>query len=226
MKIKHFSFFSDNTGKLDWENLRNSESDPLYYIPDSREKYIQRIDQDQPSADTRIIIDKIQSLGLNKVFSIGSGLASLEYQLKKFYNLYVVVSDYTPAILRLKSFDIFDECLQLDVLKDGIPVDKSFFVLFPRIDTEFDDTKLKKLFERIYNIGVEHICFIPAQLLSPHILLSELKVLILSIIKRKKLAFCGYTRSRKALNRIWFPYYKIDKGPDRTSNIFFLRSAK
>ena len=224
MRIKHFGVFRNDMKTLDWESLRNSEAERPYYLPFKKEDFLGKVEADQPSASTKAILREIEKLGKHKIFSIGSGIASQEYQLKKFSNYKVVVTDYNPSVLRLKQFEVFDDALILDAFKDPLPVDEGWVVLFPRIDTEFDDVQLHKLFEKCRGSGVTNICFIPAELLSFRIVIAELKTLLLSIIKRKPRVFCGYARSLGSLRRIWEPYYILSNNFNTGRQIYFLRA--
>ena len=223
MKIKHHSYFNNGMETLNWRELRNSKNDKDYYIPFDKEDYLSTFKANEPSNLTKIIIKELENEGIKKIFSIGSGIAALEYQLKKFSNLNIVISDFNSSVLRLKQFEIFDDALILDAIQDPFPVDDSFSVLFPRIDTEFDDEKFQKIFEKCHSLGVKHICFIPGELLSVRIVLAEIKTLLISKIKRKPRVFCGYARSMSSFVKIWNPYYKVSKVYKSDRKIFFLK---
>ena len=127
-------------------------------------------------------------------------------------------------MLRIKEFQLFDEAFVLDALKDTITIDESWVVLFPRIDTEFDDHQLHKLFSKFHSLGVVHICFIPAELLNIRILLAEFKILINSVLTKRPRVFCGYARSLYLFKKIWSPYYKLEKKYKAGKQIFFLKA--
>ncbi len=224
MKIKHYNIFNGTSKVLDWESLRNDESEAHYFLPYSVEKYLKKVDRSEPSKNTAAIILEMKKLDICKIFSIGSGIASQEYQLKKFSGLPVTVTDYNSSILRLKSFDIFDNCIQLDAFKDILPVDKNSLVIFPRIDTEFDDQQLKMIFQKCSNAGVRFIWVIPAELLDVKIIAAELKILVLSILRNKPRVFCGYARSKSAFKKIWSEYYKLLLEFDVDNKSFLLRA--
>lgn len=224
MKIKHFGVFHNSMNTLNWEKLRNNEAEDPYYLPYEKENYLLKVDTIEPSLSSQVILQDIKKIGLTKIFSIGSGIASQEYQIKKFSNYKIVVSDYNSSVLRLKKFEVFDDALMLDAFRDPLPVDSSWIVLFPRIDTEFDDHQLKELFAKCHSLGVIHICFIPAELLSLRIVIAEIKTLLLSILKRKPRVFCGYARSMKSFEKIWNSYYKLSKKIKTDRQIFFLKA--
>lgn len=226
MKLKHYSFFKvpieSLTSAEDWDSLRNDQSDD-YYLPYSLTEYLKKVDVPNPSKTAEIIINKAKSKNLLKVFSIGSGVAQLEHQLKKFSTLQIVVSDYNNSILRLREFNIFDECLLVDILKDPFPANSSFLVLFPRIDTEFEDQQLRDLFKKCYENGVIEICFIPAQLLSLRIILAEIKFYLISLLTRKKRVFCGYSRSKGEFINLFKDYYKLEEEYKEERYFMFLK---
>jgi hypothetical protein len=225
MKIKHFGIFKNEMHSLNWEKLRNNETEKPYYLPYDKENYLLKVDTIEPSLSSQKILHYIKNTGLTKIFSIGTGIASREYQLKKFSDYKVVVSDYNSSVCRLKRFEIFDDALMLDAFRDPLPIDSTWIVLFPRIDTEFDDSQLKALFAKCYKLGVIHICFIPAELLSLRVIFAEFKTLLISIIKRKPRVFCGYARSMSSFKEIWGEYYEVSK-KNKTDQQFFFLEAK
>lgn len=222
MRLKHYTVFKKKIKVLNWESLRNDENEKPYYLPYTKNDYLLKVDTEYPSCLTKTILHEIEKMKIKKIFSIGSGIASQEYQLKKFSNNEVVVTDYTKSVLRLKQFNIFDDAFILDVFNDKLPVDESWVVLFPRIDTEFDDEQLSELFKKCYELGVKQICFIPAELLSLRIVLAEIKILLISIFKRKPRVFCGYARSMNSFKKLWNPYYEISKQYKEQKQILFL----
>jgi len=226
MKLKHHSFFNAPIKSLatpeDWNSLRNDQND-AYFLPYSFDEYLKKVDVAAPLKTVEIIISKAKEKNLSKIFSIGSGVAQLEYQLKKFSNLHVTVSDYNKSILRIKEFNLFDESLMVDILKDPFPADRSYLVLFPRIDTEFEDEQLKGLFKKCYEAGVIEICFVPAQLLSLRIILAETKLYLISILSRKKRVFCGYSRSKGEFINLFKDYYQVEEEIKAEKYCLFLK---
>ncbi len=226
MRIKHFAIFKNKMETLDWAKLRNDEREGPYYLPYSKEDYLLIVDVAEPSSLTQIILQEIKNTGLKNLFSIGSGIAAGEYQLKKFSDCSVVVTDYNPSILRLKQFEIFDDAFMLDAFKEPLGVNENWIVLFPRIDTEFDDHQLKKLFEKCHSSGVKHIIFIAAELLGLRIMIAEAKTFLFSIIKRKPKVFCGYARSLESFKKIWDPYYTLSKKYKADNPVFILKAKQ
>ena len=89
MKIKHYALFNNGMKTLNWEDLRNSEIDKPYFLPYKKEDYLLKVQVNEPSNLIKTIIKELENTGLKKVFSIGSGIAYQEYQLKKFSDLKV-----------------------------------------------------------------------------------------------------------------------------------------
>lgn len=224
MKIKHYSCFNNLGKELDWEVLRNDNAEPSYFLPFTLNEYLLKAGAIPLSQTAKTIIEKLNGIGYKKIFSVGSGIALLEYQIKQNSDLFVAVSDYNTSALRLKKFELFDKAILLDVFLDPLPFDESFVILFPRIDTEFDDQQLRFLFEKCYLKGIKYIFFIPANLLSFETIIAELKIWIYSIIKKKHRVFCGYCRSKNAFINLWNPYYKIAMEFKTDKRFFFLKS--
>lgn len=226
MQIRHYSLFNSASKTLNWESLRDDESEDAYFLPYTREAYLKKVDIEQPSQNTQQVVDACKEFLLKKIFSIGSGVAAQEYQLKKFASLPVIVSDYTDSIRRIKEFNVFDDAIQLDAFKDAFPVDKDTLVLFPRIDTEFENKQLELIFKKCFEAGVRHIWFIPAELLTMHIIAAEFKIALLSILRRKPRVFCGYARSKSAFEKIWGKYYRIVRVIDNEKTTYLLQSVR
>lgn len=230
MKIKHFGLFSKTMGSLlmpsSWETLRNSSQDEAYYLPYTIDDYQKKVKTKTPSFIASSIITKALQNNIDKIFSIGSGISALEYQIKYFSPLKVIVSDYNRSILRIKEFQLFDQCIMLDALKENIPINSEYMVIFPRIDTEFTDAELIALYRKCYNSDIEYIVFIPAQLLNFNVILSEIKILVKSILQFQKRTFCGYSRSKKEFMRLFGDYYSIDEEVKEEKIFFFLKRKR
>lgn len=210
MKINHYSIFNlPFTNVIDWNTLRDEEFELSYCLPNSREKYLVKVNTEQTPKTVLKIIEQIQKLGYTKILSLGSGIAQTEFHIKENSNLEVIVSDNTNSIIRLKSYNIFSDALFIDIVKDDFPTDEKTLFLLHRIDTEFDDNDLKLIIQKLKETGVKHICFVPTNPNLFKILLSELKTIILSIIKLKKRTFCGYCRSKSSLVSLWEKSYEL-----------------
>jgi hypothetical protein len=211
MKIGHYSSFNNLNKELVWEKLRNDETEQHYFIPYTKAAYLQKIDSEVIPATARIIIDEVGKLGFRKLFSIGSGIAAVEYQVKKNSDIEVTVSDYNNPVLRLKEFGVFDDAILFDAFLDPFPEGGDYVMLFPRIDTEFSNDQLSHLFEKCSAAGIKNIIFIPANILTYKGLLAELKILVYCLIKNKSRVFCGYMRTRSEFVKLWSKYYKVTK---------------
>ena len=222
MKIKHHAIFNNSLNTLDWEALRSDEKESPYFLPHTLKDYLGKVNIGEPSDFTNTIIAEMKHIGLSKLFSIGCGIASQEYQIKLFSDLSVIVSDFSDTVFRLKEFNIFDECIQLDAFKDRFPVDDSYAMFFHRIDTEFDDQQLKTIFGKCHEAGIRYIFFAPAELLSIKTLIAEVKTVILSIIRKKPRVFCGYARSMGLFKKIWGKHYKLKKDFTAANGSFLL----
>ena len=211
MKLKHYSIFNKyKESKINWNYLRDNKNEKDYFIPLNEEdflkifeseKYLQIIDS------TKKYIDKFK---IDRIISIGSGRSSLEYQLKLKTGVYTVISDITESILRLKKLDFFDEILLIDFKKKfELKLSSSTMVLLSRIDTELSDNQIKNLFKNLNHQKVKYILFIPAQLLSIKSILVQFYIILKSVIQKKPLVDCGYSRSRSSFRKLWEEFYDI-----------------
>jgi len=210
MKINHYSIFSElSTDNIDWNHLRDSDSESFYYIPFDKDDYLNLINNLDFDFYLNIIKKYCNEYNIDKIVSIGAGRCGLEYYLKSKTDLKVIVTDTTDSILRIKSFNIFDDALQINLLEDSsdLLVDSNTLILLSRIDTEFDDNNFKKLFDLLSIKDVKHISLIPAELLSFKILIVELKILLISKLKNKKRLYCGFARSKSEFRKAWEMFY-------------------
>lgn len=213
MKIKHHSIFKElSTQKIDWSKLRINKNEKGYYLPNDFSQYLEDRNLEEKYDE---IINNIENLvnrhKIDRIISLGSGVAALEYHLKKKLKLKVEVSDCDNSINILDSFKIFDKVFVLD-LKDNFKIncDKNTLILLSRVDTELSDEELKSLFYKLYKLNINYIYFIPAQVLNFSTLIIEIKTFIYSILLRKKLVLCGYSRSKLSFASSWNFYYKFN----------------
>ena len=221
MKIKHHSIFNElSSDIIDWSLIRSNKNEKGYYLPDTLVQYKKERNNEIKYEKTLIeISDIIKSKSLNRLISLGSGTAALEYHLKNHLKIEVEVSDLDDSIKILDSFKIFDKVFALDLKSDFTIESNGSLILLSRIDTELTDIELKNLFERLNISSVNYIYFIPAQRLNLVTLIIEIKILFYSILKRKKRVFCGYSRSKKSFINSWSRNYNYTK---LKSNNFFL----
>lgn len=212
MKLTHkmiFDYHPDN--KLNWDELRESEKNKFYWIPNSKKEYLnQRKLTDLDVKRIEFLNNYIKENKLTQIFSIGSGRANFEYFLKKQTKIPTTVTDYSKTIKKLKNFKIFDHIKILDAKKDfKIEKPNKTLVILSRIDTEFSDNDLDKLIQNLHNKEVIHIYFIVAQLLTLNTFFIEIKIKLLAFFKRKKLIDCGLSRSKSEFISLFSNYYNI-----------------
>ncbi len=228
MKIRHYAIFNQELKNIikddGWELLRNDPSEQDYYIPDTFEKYIKKVDIVNKKELATDIINCARKNSLDSIISIGVGIASLEYALKKNSDLSIEISDYNDAIFKLKTFNIFDNVYKLNVLKDKLPFSSNKLLIFPRIDTEFTDTQIATLVKKCHESDVKVIYFIPAQLLTMKVFLVEVKIWLTAILLGKKRTFCGYSRTKQHFVRLVDKYYTCqEQVVDNKLNFIFMK---
>lgn len=209
MKLKHYTIFHNKIKSLktpeDWDVIRTSIKEKHFNIPKLAPDLTNTLN---PIGD--YLIDKAKYLSVKTIYSIGSGTASLELYLKLKSQLSVIVSDFTDSVINLKSYNIFDDCIKLDVLREKISLSDDESILMSRLDTEFTDEQLEKIFSNFSDSNVRNVFFIPTQFLSFYTFITEVKVLLISILKRKRRTFCGYYRSKSEFDKILSKYYSVE----------------
>ena len=221
MKIKHHSVFNElSTNKIDWSIIRSNKNEKGYYLSDNLDRYLNDRESEKKYKGTvKEISNIIKANGIKRVVSLGSGLAALEFHLKKALEIQVEVSDLNHSIKILDSFKIFDKVFSLDLRSDFKIEAKDSLVLLSRIDTELTDKELKTLFDRLNLSRANLIYFIPAQVLNLSTIVREIKIILYSFLKKKKRVFCGYSRSKKSFINSWKRRYNHES---LNSNNFLL----
>jgi len=224
MKIKHHSIFNElSSDIIDWSLIRSNKNEKGYYLPDTLVQYKKERNNEIKYEKTLIeISDIIKSKSLNRLISLGSGTAALEYHLKNHLKIEVEVSDLDDSIKILDSFNIFDKAFSLDLKSNFTIESKDSLILLSRIDTELSDIDLKNLFERLNYSNVNYIYFIPAQELNFLTVIREIKIFLYSVFYRKKRVFCGYSRTKEAFINSWSDNYNHNL-LSGTNNFFICR---
>lgn len=211
MKIRHHSIFNNlNSDQINWNKIRNDPNEKQYFIPTQKSEYIKQASCSHNFYKEIIseIMTIIHEFKTKKIFSLGSGKAYLEYGLK-LKNLTIEISDSDDSIDRIKAFNIFDKVHKLS-FNEVLPKIQNFkgLILMSRIDTELSDDELKEMFNSMAEVKIKYIFFIPAQILNFKSLFVEMYIRIKSLLFRKKLVFCGYSRSKNLFSSMWVKHYK------------------
>jgi len=96
-----------------------------------------------------------------------------------------------------------------------------------RIDTEFDDKNLKKIYSNMANNGIENILVIATHILTiRYYFMSQLRIII-NKFRRRKMIFAGYSRTKSRFIELFEDDYFIlrEKGIDGV-NSFLLQRKK
>lgn len=199
MKIPHYTLIDNHVAqKIDWNFIRDNPKEPSYFIPFNSKEYIESVELHAKNSFYAEILDYCKKQKITTILSLGSGRCILEYVIKTNSDAKVIVSDKSNSINRIRDFQIFDDALQIDYLTESKIdfVDENTMVLLSRIDTEYNDEDFKELFAKFARNNINHICFIPAELLDWKIFLIETKIFLKSLITNKKRIFCGYARTK------------------------------
>ncbi|MCC6760906.1 MAG: hypothetical protein IT252_06795 [Chitinophagaceae bacterium] len=213
MKLKHYSFFNSGVKAINtrdnWDSVRLDESEPDYYIPTTIDAYEQLPSVVSSKPLAKWMANQIALVHANAIYSIGSGVAYVEYNVKKTAGIRVVVSDFTPSVMRLQALKVFDEVVELDITTQDPAISPGTVVYLGRIDTELTDAQLEQIFARLHRLKVQHICIVPAQLLTPKAALIEAYIFLKSILQRRPRTFCGYNRSLGLFRQLAARYYQL-----------------
>lgn len=227
MIIKHYFLFNNERKALNtadaWRDLRNDPNEPSFFIPATKEEYDSLCRQNTHKELIAFIKNFAIENNCNHIFSVGSGVANLEYWIKKETNLTVTVSDYNDSVFKLSAINIFDRVMQFDAINDLYHIDEKTIVLLNRIDTEFDDEMWSKALKNMRNQLVKYVICIPTELLTVKSIAVEIKTAFKSFLKRKKRTNCGFIRSKGHFIRGFQPFYKCNSLLINKKTVFILQ---
>jgi hypothetical protein len=221
LTISHYYSFGEQAGLVGenlltaeaWDNLRTTEEDTPFSVPENRACWVAKCEaSDFAIKYAQDILSVLQSLGFNRVVSLGVGGAFLEYQLKQLApSLHLTCMDYSPRLIeRLRV--MFTECESLKVfdLRSPVwPISQGLYLMH-RIDTDFSDTEWQSIFANMFAANVEVVLFVVCGGLTPKTFLREKMLQALSFFRRRSITFAGYFRTRDAFKALWTPMYRVD----------------
>lgn len=211
MKTKHFYSFDKEvikrmkSHKLDmdgWEALRTDNQRGFFSIERTREDYVKSCESREEYREAaKKIRDIINVHGWNKMISMGVGKGILEYHIKKLIpEMDIECADYTQNSLELLR-QVLTECHEFrvfDMIKDDwSSLKKADVVMIYRLSTEFTEDQWLEIFEKMYEAGIEHIIYVPTELLDLKILVKERIHNLINIVRGRRNIFCGWMYSEK-----------------------------
>lgn len=229
--MKHYQIFGDTTPKMkdqglmspeSWDALR--ENHPFFSIPEERDEWVavSELKVKKDGQDNQLIerakdvAALLKREGIDRVFSIGSGGAALEYQLKKMIpELRVVCSDYSEVtVARLKK--VFTECedvIRFDIHADSLAEAEQKYIgengicLMYRIDASFSDEEWSKIFSDLYKGGIRKVLYIPTGMLTMLSIYNRKSREIKWYFKKIPVVWSGHIRTKKRFESFWSPFY-------------------
>jgi hypothetical protein len=225
--IRHYYIFDDATTKLkdnkldsleSWDYLR--ENHPRFSISENRDEWLQaaesKSNKDGQDGGLRQraqdIVQILEDKGIETLFSVGVGGAGLEYQIKKNKSeIKLICSEYSSTALNVlkKVFVESDDFVLFDITsKDwsvgfgGTGPEKQLCLIY-RIDASFTNEEWKKIFENMYDAGVQNVLYIPTSCLTVMGLRNRLLRKLVWKIKSIPYAFSGYLRTKVVFQSFW-----------------------
>ncbi len=195
-----------------WDALRAS-SEYGFGMPLSVEEWRRLAERNEDlSARAKAILDLVGRWDSLKLISVGVGTGMLEHQIKlNSANLVVRCGDYaSTALARLRAY-LADEATveEMDLRYPSWVSDPHEIVLLHRVDMELADPEWMNAFERMAQAGVQHLIIVPCGLLSTMTVLRQGKMLVESLILRRRLMRNGWVRSPRRLVQLFSSWYTI-----------------
>ena len=188
-----------------WNQMRCSQ-DGIYSIPKDREMWVRRAQDEFPRKVGEDLATYLTKISIKKVFSVGVGAGGMEYHLKKSYpSCELTCSDFeAETIKNLKN--VFTECDEFrvfDLLDTPLTHD---FVVMSRVENEFNDDDLKKIFSMAQS---KNILLIISDVLSLYRVFILAKDNFVAKIAGRRGPCAGYKRTWDQLESLFSNTYTI-----------------
>ena len=234
MSTKHYYVFNNFSGKcLDkdrWDMLRTDGTNPDFGLEATQEEFESTCQKRSDCQTTATCIDDClinTNTNCTDMISLGAGKGIVEWHLKKLRpDMRLTCADFTEqALSRLKKlFPSCDQFLTFDILKDDYTrFPRTAIILMHRISTEFTLQEWISIFERIHHAGIEHILFVPTELASIRLKITETVRHYARRIIGKKDTFCGWLYSKVEIERFFSGYEIVSRVPHADSAIYLLK---
>jgi hypothetical protein len=202
----------DLRSAANWDALRASSEDG-FRMPLSVDEWRRLAEGNEDlAARAKAILDLVARWQSLKLISIGVGTGMLEHQLKlNSADLVVRCGDYASAALApLRAYLAGEATVEeMDLRQPSWVSDPHEIVLLHRVDMELADLEWMNAFERMAQAGVQHLIIVPCGLLSAMTALRQGKMLVESLILRRRLMRNGWVRSPRRLVHLFSSWYTI-----------------
>jgi len=230
LTIKHYFLFGESGNllkdkKLDsvesWEVLRVKH--PHFSISSKREEWLRACELEiKKDGQDRGLIKRakdvvgiLEKINVKTIFSVGVGGAGLEYQIKKIRpDIRLICSEYSQLNVDLLK-SVFWECdsIILFDIKNGDwksilgNYGEDILILIYRVDASLTDLEWKRVFQEMFDAGVQNILYIPSGFLTILSLFYRFRQRLWWKITNKEMVFAGYLRTEKTFKDYWKSLY-------------------
>lgn len=231
MKVKHYYNFNDfdfeELNETNWDLIRTNNVPGPFSIERDIDEYEKNCNNSPDYKQAAKLICEIIGDYKNegkRLVSLGCGKGIIEWHIKETLpNLYLKCTDYTIEGLELLK-KVFVKCNEFSVFdllreEDYKILKADDIILMYRVSTEFTSKQWGKIFDKLFDRGVENIIFVPTEIMTLRIAVNEKKRQILNLIKRKKNTFCGWLYS-------YGEYLKMFKGEDNNEKYEIVKEKR
>ena len=221
LTIRRHAFFSPATAeRLDgglegasaWDALRTSGAEPSFGIPAARSDWESQCSQAFLVERGAAIAEIAAGQGARGIVSLGVGGACIEYQIHLANpDLSLYLSDFAPETVR-RLEQLFTEAASvsvLDVLRDELPSVSEAMTLLHRIDTEFTDEQLRRIFVRLREAGHPLVLVAPTGYLTARELVVEAGRRVATGTRLRRATAAGHVRTRAVYETYWRGLYEV-----------------
>lgn len=231
--MRHYQVFGKSNKSLkdnalvsieSWDELR--ENHPHFTVSSDRDEWLKAVElkivkdgQDNGLVSrAKDVVSLLIKENINTIFSTGVGGAGLEYQIKMHMpEVNIYCSEYSQKNVDTlkKVFVESTDIVTFDIINgDWSTIKRDYLdnpstaLLMYRLDAGFTDTEWRRIFESIYESGVERIIYIPTTLLTVISIFNRKKRELEWHLKSEPVSFAGYLRTKKEFESFWSGLYE------------------
>jgi hypothetical protein len=202
----------DLLSKSAWDTLRTSGLAHFSVAADRDGWLASFAEREDLRERANAIVSLCRANDCTRVFSVGVGVAGLEYFMKtESPGLHLTCTDYAPAATE-RLADVFSECDEVrvfDMMSEPWPSTPGTLYLLHRVDTELSDRQWRECFRRMTASRVSPVLVIPCAFLTPEWRAATRSRFSSRFRRRKHLTFSGYLRTKSRFMSLWSPSYAL-----------------
>lgn len=198
-----------------WDTLRLDADRHEFALPSDRRQWTGEC---QSQTQARQSAEQIEVLAVRRncstIFSVGVGRGCVEYHLKvRCPTRKIICTEYSERVVgRLQH--VFPECDAIQFFDMTSPtwpdLGGQALYLLHRVDTGLSDQQWRNVFANMARANATNVLVTATGFLTPRTLLAQGWRRSWARVRRRRLTFSGYIRTRAMFQTLWRPHYELD----------------